>query len=78
LARGPAELLRDALPVWKELLRRGASMGLSFNTHTLARDTLVQLVTDAGFEVCAPVASHSFEHRVDRAITRDVVVAVKP
>jgi len=77
IARGAAGMLGEALPVWHQLLRRGASMGLAFNTRTLARPTLLELVDAAGFDLCAPVASQSFEHRVDRAITRDVLVAVK-
>lgn len=77
LARGPAGLLRAALPVWLDLLRPGAGMALAWNRHTLARPALVELVAEAGFEP-APAHDDGFVHRVDRAILRDVLVARRP
>jgi hypothetical protein len=77
LTSAPGELLAEALPVWHELLRHGASIGLAFNTRTLPRAALLDLLTRAGFEPSAAVVAQPFEHRVDRSITRDLVVAVK-
>ena len=37
LSRRPAELMHDALPVWRSLLRPGSAMALSWNTRTLSR-----------------------------------------
>lgn len=77
LERGPARLLRDALPVWVDLLRPGGAMALAWNRNTLPRADLAALVTGAGLELAA-VADDAFVHRVDRAILRDVLVAARP
>ncbi len=75
-SRRPEDLLDAALPGWTGAMKPGAAIGLSWNTKVLKRDVLVELLGRHGLAV-APVAA-SFEHRVDAAITRDVVVAVKP
>jgi hypothetical protein len=77
LDRGPGRLLAAALPVWFDLLRPGGAAALAWNRRTLGRPTLSQLLADAGFHVLAP-EDESFVHRVDRAITRDVIVAQRP
>jgi len=74
-SRSPDELLRVALPVWAELLRPGGAIGLSWNLRTLDRERLHELVVAAGLDPVAPVDDQSFVHRVDRSITRDVLVA---
>lgn len=76
-SRNAAALLADALPVWRAVLRGGGSICLAFNRRTLPRVELVALLADAGYRVIGPEDT-SFEHRVDRSITRDLVVAVKP
>lgn len=77
LHRGPAGLLRQALPVWAELLRPGGAIALAWNRNTLARPTLAELVAGAGLEL-RDSSDDAFVHRVDRAILRDVLVAVRP
>ncbi len=77
LERGPERLLERALPGWHELLKPGGAAGLAWNRPTLPRPRLVELLVAAGFEVPAP-DDDSFVHRVDRAITRDVLVALRP
>jgi hypothetical protein len=76
--RGPAGLLREALPVWRDLLRPGAAMALAWNRHTLGRPELVDLVAGAGLELRSAADDDAFVHRVDRSILRDVLVAVRP
>ncbi|MGQ0831933.1 MAG: SAM-dependent methyltransferase [Microthrixaceae bacterium] len=78
LERGPASLLRDALPVWFDLMRPGAAMALGWNRKTLGRDALVELVVRSGFRVAHGSDPDAFAHRVDRAITRDVLIAARP
>ena len=78
LDRGPAGLLRRALPVWFDLLRPGAGVALAWNRKTMARGVLEELVLAAGFERAGPGDPEAFVHRVDQAITRDVLVAVRP
>lgn len=77
LQRGPAGLLADALPVWFDLLTPGGAMALSWNLRTMARAEIVALLDPAGFEVTGP-SECRFEHRVDRSIQRDVLVATRP
>ena len=76
-ARDPGDLLAAALPVWREVLRPGAGIALGWNRRTLARPRLVALAADAGFEV-GDADDDRFEHRVDRSITRDVLIGRRP
>jgi SAM-dependent methyltransferase len=78
LSRRPGELLQDALPAWRRALRPGGGMALSWNTRVLARSELLDLLTSAGFELPDVGEGVDFAHRVDRTITRDVVVARRP
>jgi hypothetical protein len=74
--RDPRLLVERALVGWTRAMRPGAALGLSFNNKVLARDELVALLHARDL---VPVEHEaSFEHRVDHAITRDLVVAVKP
>jgi hypothetical protein len=77
LDRGPERLLEAALPVWLDLLRPGAAAALAWNRRVLDRARLSALATEAGFAVPAP-DDEGFVHIVDRSITRDVLVAVRP
>ena len=75
--RGPEGFLEEALPVWHDVLRPGAGMALAWNRRTLPRSRLVELATEAGFDV-ADASDDRFVHRVDRSITRDVLVGCRP
>lgn len=75
LSRSPLELLKRAAPVWAELLKPGGALGVSWNTYGGGRDDLARVLTGAGLEV---VDYPGFEHRVDQAIVRDIMVARKP
>ncbi|MEV0202154.1 SAM-dependent methyltransferase [Nonomuraea sp. NPDC050691] len=75
LSRSPLELIAKAVPVWAELLRPGGALGLSWNTYGGGRDELAAILASAGLEVAA---LPDFEHWVDQAIVRDLVVARKP
>ena len=78
LERSPAQLLDAALPAWRDVLRPGAGVALSWNLRTLPRTELVGLLEAHGLDLCGPHEDGRFEHRVDRSITRDVVVARRP
>lgn len=75
LARRPTELLGEAVPVWARLLRARGAMGISWNTQTTRREELEEIVRAAGLEPLSWPAGVSFEHRVDQAIDRDLMVA---
>jgi hypothetical protein len=77
-ARHPGELLAGALDGWVGAMKPGAAMGLSFNAKVLARDALVDRLARHGLSPCGGPGYEQFSHRVDQAITRDLVVAVKP
>ncbi|MDN3240099.1 TRM11 family SAM-dependent methyltransferase [Glycomyces tritici] len=78
LTRKPTEVLEAAVPVWADLLRRGGAIGLSWNLYTTGRADLVAILEEAGLEVMDAAPFLDFEHRVDQAINRDLVVARKP
>jgi SAM-dependent methyltransferase len=75
LQRGPGELLDAALPGWIRLLRPGAAVGLSWNTHVARRDDMVELLAEHGLRVCDSPGYDAFRHRVDQSIIRDLLVA---
>ncbi|MFI6601229.1 TRM11 family SAM-dependent methyltransferase [Nonomuraea sp. NPDC050536] len=75
LSRSPLELLAKAIPGWAALLRPGGAMGISWNTYGGSRDDLAAILTESGLEV---QTFPDFEHWVDQAIVRDIMVARKP
>lgn len=78
VSRSPVELIAAAAPSWVELLRPGGALGLSFNTHVARRAELAGILADAGLTVLDDPAYQGFEHRVDQAIVRDLLVARRP
>lgn len=72
-----AQMLRRVAPVWRDCLDDGGTMALSFNTYTLPRARLTQIVREAGFEPLEEEPYHNFEHFVEQAVNRDFVVARK-
>ncbi len=78
LSRSPLELVAEAAPVWRDALRPGGAMGIAWNVHVARRERLCEALARAGLEPCDGPAYRGFEHRVDQAILRDVVVARKP
>ncbi|MCL2058713.1 MAG: hypothetical protein FWH01_06590 [Oscillospiraceae bacterium] len=75
--RNPSELLEACLPAWVGALRPGGAVVLAWNTHVLPRPGMEQLISGAGLRVLSGPAYEKFAHRVDQAIMRDIVVAVK-
>jgi SAM-dependent methyltransferase len=78
LARRPGDLLAAALPVWAGLLRPGGAVGIALNTLVAPRAEAVAILADAGLEPVESGPYLEFQHRVDQAIMRDIVVARKP
>lgn len=76
--RRPHDLLASALPAWRAVLRPGGAAGISWNDRVLRRGELTDLMVEAGFEVSDVGGGGEFVHRVDRTITRDLVVARRP
>ena len=77
LGRRPLELLGEALPGWVRLLRPGGAVGIAINVRTCPREDALALLRDADLEPRDTEAYRGFEHRVDQAILRDLVVGVR-
>jgi hypothetical protein len=77
-SRNPATLLRDALPVWRGVLRGGGAVCVAFNGNVIGRDEVDEALARHGFRVVEALADGRFAHRVDRSIRRDLALAVKP
>jgi hypothetical protein len=75
LSRSPVELLETAVPEWTPLLRRGGAIGISWNTFVGRREELAEILTSSGLEVQDSEPYLGFRHRVDQAISRDLIVA---
>jgi SAM-dependent methyltransferase len=78
LQRSPLDLLAAAVPGWATVLRPGGAIGIAVNVRTSPRADTCAVLADAGLEPVESPAYRGFEHRVDQAIVRDVVVATKP
>lgn len=70
-----AGMLRRVLPSWHDALKPGAGVAISFNSLTLPRQTLIELLSGAGFTPIQEAPYVHLEHFVEQAVTRDVVVA---
>lgn len=75
LDRSPLAVLAGALGTWRRLLRSDGAMALALNRHT-APVLDVSAALEAAGLVPLP-AGDAFRHRVDQAIDRDVIVAVR-
>ena len=69
------QVMKRALPQWHASLRKGGAIALSFNTLTLKKTDLVQLLAEAGFTPLTEAPYNDFEHFVEQAVHRDFVVA---
>ena len=69
------QVMKRALPQWRDAVRKGGAIALSFNTLTLKKTDLVQLLADAGFAPLTDAPYDDFQHFVEQAVHRDFVVA---
>ena len=68
------KLLARVLPVWRETLKKGGTVVLSFNAQTMKTEKVRNLMEDAGLEVRRGGAADGFSHWVEQAVTRDIAV----
>ncbi|MEM9747329.1 MAG: SAM-dependent methyltransferase [Actinomycetota bacterium] len=73
--RSPEDLLAESIDGWADLLVTGGAVALSWNTRTMPRAFVEEAVERAGLSIVGH--PESFEHVVDRSITRDLLVATK-
>ena len=67
-------LLAKALPGWRQALKLGGTVAVSFNAQTLPPSRVRALMAQAGLEPLSGGAYDGFSHWVEQAITRDIVV----
>ena len=70
-----AQLMGRVLPAWHAALKPGGAIALSFNTLTLKKADLCQMLTVAGFTPLTEAPYDDFQHFVETAVTRDFIVA---
>ena len=68
-------LLNQTLPGLKKALKPGGAAAFSFNTYTLSRQTLLKLLEEAGFTPVTQAPYDDFEHWVEQAVNRDLIIA---
>lgn len=71
-------LLKRVLPVWREALKPGGAIALSFNTNTIRPQSIKDIMELSGLEVMRGGVYEGFSHWVEQAVTRDIAVAVRP
>ena len=71
------QMVRDVLPAWRDSLKIGGAMALSFNVNTLKLDFVRGAMEEAGLKVMTGPGYDGLEHWVEQAISRDVAVAVR-
>lgn len=75
--QNPLELIQSSLPAWKTVLKKGGTIVLAWNNLGLANIRLVEIFEKEGFKVMKDDPYNGFEHLVDRATKRDIIVAKK-
>ena len=78
LTRNPDQLLKVCLPSWHAVLKPGGVIALAWNRNVLSREKLAAICEKEGFTVINDYPYDQFEHRVDQAIRRDILIAKKP
>ena len=77
MTRSPKELLYNCLKQWNAVLKTGGAIALSWNSFVLSRSEFIEVLEKFGFTPLNEGVYLEFEHRVDQAIKRDVIVAIK-
>ena len=78
LTRSPQALVKACAPAWKKVLVPGGVLALSWNSNVFSKAEFACLLAAQGFTVLNDDAYGEFEHRVDSAIMRDLIIARKP
>jgi tRNA G10 N-methylase Trm11 len=75
LTRNPKELLMSCLPGWRDILMPGGTIVLAWNKFVLSKEEMNSVFEQNKFSVLQNDDYNNFEHRVDQAIKRDIIVA---
>lgn len=77
ISRSPIDLLASALPSYYNIMKPNGVVAFSFNVNVSSRQEIIELLSRNGFVTLDGEYYNSLEHRVDQAILRDVIFAVK-
>ena len=77
LTRNPKELVNGCAKSWYSVLKKDGVLVLAWNSFTLSREEFTKILENNGFKVLSEEVYLNFEHRVDQAIKRDIIVARK-
>lgn len=77
ITRNPLELITECLPQWQKVLKTGGTVVLAWNSFLISREALAATFEAVGFDVLSEAPYGDFEHMVDKAIKRDIIVARK-
>lgn len=75
--RSPLELLKAAVPAWHYVMKSKGALVLSYNEFTLKYQDVAKLLEEQGFQVFDEKPYIGYLHRVDQAINRNFIVAMK-
>lgn len=78
ITRNAMGMLTEALPEWVKVLKPGGVVVLAWNLYLIPRTEMETLFIKHGLELPGDALFTQFAHRVDQAIERDLIVAVKP
>ncbi|MBQ8973872.1 MAG: hypothetical protein IJ074_12445 [Clostridia bacterium] len=70
-------ILKKALPAWRESLKPGGAVAVSYNAPTLPTERVREAMAQAGLEPRTGGAYDECAHWVEQAVTRDVAVGVR-
>lgn len=71
---GLESLLMRVMPNWREALKPGGTVAVSFNAQLLKQERVRQIMEKAGLEVLKGDAYDHFSHWVEQAVTRDIAI----
>jgi hypothetical protein len=78
--RNPLDLLESSLPAWLDTLKTGGAIVLAWNTFLLKKADIERIFCENGLTLPDYNGGENkidFEHRVDQAINRDIIIGVK-
>ncbi len=75
--RNPQQLLEGSLPAWRDVLKRGGALVISYNTNVISKTKVNDLLSKADLTLLDEDIYNQFEHRVDASIKRDISIAKK-
>ena len=71
------QLMKRALPSWREAVKPGGVMAVSFNSYTLPKKHLAQWAFNAGWEPLTVSPLDDLEHYVEQAVNRDLLLCLR-